>query len=583
MDSHTALCQELLRKLEVPGFRQTFVLGSFARRVTIRSQQVRALNLVHSLKKTNKLGPNEKVAVIGAGFAGLTAAAAAMRAGCNVIILEKAQTSLSLQRNCRHRYLHPNIYDWPAEGSQDENARLPLLSWNAGTAEHVVKAIDREFEATIPHSPGTLRRTFQVRSITVLPTGEVMWSEEGANRREPFGTIILAVGFGLESSGVPDASYWADIPIDFNSTDSEVTRVLVSGNGDGALTDLMRLCIRDFRHDEVLGRFAAAGSIDTIVNHVLEIEKSLDSQDPTFLSREYLSDRLRFPADLPRRHLSVDWVPGAKDVFSKDSSALNRFIVAQLFHLGAFNLRLVVRTEIVKALTTGGFEVTFSDGKTEQFNTVIRRHGPKSVIDQEFSNIAEACKSLRGDWNSVISDWTNRVLLEEDLPPQSVEARSRSEVDPFIEKDLRAVSFSGYNLSAIVNRDTIFIVIGNGVWQELLDRPTANLLCSAVNAKGDQRFRRALVISEFAWHITESIQSNAVISIGGPEANPLAKVMKDQSPYEVAPGVHGAWQLHQGLPRAALWGTDAPRTLQSVQNYLTRADGLDTFLRQCWK
>jgi hypothetical protein len=583
MDSHTALCQELLRKLEVPGFRQTFVLGSFARRVTIRSQQVRALNLIYALTKTNRVGPSDKVLIIGAGFAGLTAAAAAKQVGCHVTLLEKAQTTLSLQRNCRHRYLHPNIYDWPTQGSLDENARLPLLNWKAGTAESVVNTIDSEFEALIPQLPGALLRTFGVKSVTVLPSGDVIWGETGANRREPFGTIILAVGFGLESSAAPDSSYWADTPIDFNNADSESIRVLVSGNGDGALTDLMRLCIRDFRHDKVLGRFAAAGSVEAIVNQVREIENSLDSRDPAYLSSEYLSDRLRFPADLPRRNLHVDWVPGAKDAFSNESCALNRFIVAQLFHSGAFNLLFAGRTENVKPLAGGGFEVTFSNGKTGQFNRVVRRHGPKPVIDQEFPSVAEACKSLRHDWSSIASDWTSRVLLQEELPSHLGMARNGSPVDPLIADDLNAVSLHGYNLSSIVNRETIFIVVGNGIWQELLDRPAANLLCSAINEKGDQKFRRAIVISESAWHITESIRSNSVIAVGGPQANPLAEAMKDKSPYEVGAGVYGAWELHQGLPRAALWGTDAQRTFQSVQNYLTRSDGLQTFLRQCWK
>jgi hypothetical protein len=68
----------------------------------------------------------------------------------------------------------------------------------------------------------------------------------------PFDVAILAVGFGAEIDRADLQRYWQSDPFDATLTGSTV---LVSGAGDGALTDIMRLCIQDFHHDEIVARF----------------------------------------------------------------------------------------------------------------------------------------------------------------------------------------------------------------------------------------------------------------------------------------------------------------------------------------
>src|SRR4051812_21393232 len=60
---------------------KVFVLGSLERNITIRSQQVRALNLVSALLDAAVMKPGQKLAIVGAGPAGLTAAVAAASRG----------------------------------------------------------------------------------------------------------------------------------------------------------------------------------------------------------------------------------------------------------------------------------------------------------------------------------------------------------------------------------------------------------------------------------------------------------------------------------------------------------------------
>jgi hypothetical protein len=128
-----------------------------------------------------------------------------------------------------------------------------------------------------------------------------MWKQGNKNITDPYDTIILAVGFGLERDEPGAASYWADIPIDMD-TDRE-RKVLVSGSGDGATTDLMRACLLNFRHDEVITRFASAPCIEEIKERIVDIENSLESGDARFLSRKYEDPSLNLGLKLQRARI----------------------------------------------------------------------------------------------------------------------------------------------------------------------------------------------------------------------------------------------------------------------------------------
>src|SRR5262245_20301024 len=95
-----------------------FVLGCFERRVTLYSQQGRALKLVEALGRMKELGAGTPVAVVGGGVAGLTFAAGAARRGAQVTVLEKEERLLPLLKRDPNRWLHPRVYDWPLEGWQ---------------------------------------------------------------------------------------------------------------------------------------------------------------------------------------------------------------------------------------------------------------------------------------------------------------------------------------------------------------------------------------------------------------------------------------------------------------------------------
>src|SRR4051812_31616461 len=67
---------EVIAASIVPNTKSVFFLGCFEKRVTLFSQQVRALNLVDAILHQGLVRERGNVAIIGGGAAGLTAAAA---------------------------------------------------------------------------------------------------------------------------------------------------------------------------------------------------------------------------------------------------------------------------------------------------------------------------------------------------------------------------------------------------------------------------------------------------------------------------------------------------------------------------
>ena len=102
--------------------RPLYLVGIFARGVTVYSQQIRAFNLIWALVKQGIVACKLKedapdpvkracIAIIGGGFAGLTAAAALIKKGvhADITILEHRDTLLPLQHGSDTRWLHPRI------------------------------------------------------------------------------------------------------------------------------------------------------------------------------------------------------------------------------------------------------------------------------------------------------------------------------------------------------------------------------------------------------------------------------------------------------------------------------------------
>lgn len=260
----------------VPGYPNVYVLGSFAKHVTLYAQQVRALNLITGLVLTRAITEGREVVVVGGGAAGLTAAVAAAKHKAKVLLLEDQEQVMELQRNNRQRWIHPHIYYWPDMDPHKNDADLPLLSWKADYAANVTREIEKEWDVLRELFCIDVRPNARYVKINPVENGNVItWLDETDTadaRRRYNAIIILAAGFGLEPQSAHQDSYWTEDNIDGNFRRSAENQLwLVSGFGDGALTDVMRLCINQFRHAEIVEWFEGVAGIKEIKQQLMEI------------------------------------------------------------------------------------------------------------------------------------------------------------------------------------------------------------------------------------------------------------------------------------------------------------------------
>ncbi len=236
-----------------------YFLGPGERRITFYCQQVRALRLVHALAATGRVKAGDDVAVAGAGASGLTAAVALALVGASVVLYDPADTVVQLQSGSA-RLLHPHLYEWPDLGSFDTGAGLPILDWTADTAGKVCGRLQAEF-ASYQAALGGDRLAFRKRQTLEKlaragPLWEVTTSEQTDGKKavrhvRQFKTVVLATGFGTEApcKGGETLGYWKAGSVDAIADEPNAgVRYLISGTGDGGLTDLMALLVKDFQH-----------------------------------------------------------------------------------------------------------------------------------------------------------------------------------------------------------------------------------------------------------------------------------------------------------------------------------------------
>ncbi len=379
---------QLLLHMKLPSREGVFILGCFEQRVTLYSQQVRALNFIHALFETGKLKQGSKVLVVGGGAAGLTAAAGAAQRGCAVTVLEKMHDVLTTFENNKKRLLHPHLYDWPEDGWENEQARLPLLDWSADVAGTVAKKLRQGWEEACLGRQVELH--VKVKDLRISssnhPPYEVSWNADGFKMQE-FNAIVLAVGFGLERGlqGIPHHSYWDDDNLDQPRRDPQhpVLKVLVSGTGDGGLVDLLRLRLKSF--PDFVRQVLSTNLLDDVKPELRSIEKSL--RQGSLKAQELYARYSKLPVPpefdhLLRQHLREDTQVVLNGLephpVNPGASVLNRFLVSRL--VLRQNGERYVSVEFTVKETSGTYEVTYASGESELFDRIIIRHGPQAAI-----------------------------------------------------------------------------------------------------------------------------------------------------------------------------------------------------------
>jgi len=246
---------EIVSAACVPGTQRVFVLGCFEKRVTVYSQQIRALNLVDGILSENLVRPNGKVAIVGGGVAGMTAAVALAKAAPELKqldLFESRQRELEFQHGSS-RFLHPHFYDWPAVGSEEPDAGLPIMNWQAGPAGAVADVLRNEFESATRSS--VLKSHLGQRVIALQPNsfGLVrVVTHDGSAINRIYDAVILAIGFGLERCIDGETpSYWAPSELAAPILPIANPVIFISGNGDGGLVDFQMAAFNALEHRRI--------------------------------------------------------------------------------------------------------------------------------------------------------------------------------------------------------------------------------------------------------------------------------------------------------------------------------------------
>ena len=389
--------EQLLLHFAVPGWPGVFTLGALERRANLVAQQSRAFNLAFALRETGAIAADSRVAVVGAGAAGLTCSAALGKLGIHVDVLERATEPIQLIADCSTRYLHPNLLDWPNDRWHVPTTRLPLMNWSAGTAADVASELLlnwTKLRDVLPISISCNTQGLQLSPQSGSRKVVVNWNTS-AFHSETFDAVVLAVGFGrergLEEQGL--AGYWRDDDLhQLHEMSSDAPRdVFISGCGDGGLADLRRAALGVAGIKEILSVLLTPETTDSLRDPVNRAEEFLGTDAASdgawklysSLPRTEINDKIEHWL---RRDTAVVLHGRTSDPLSSNAYPLNRYIASRL--LGN-SVKYVFGGFEVERLA-GKFLIAVNGATPRAYDRLVLRHGPVPALETSFPAIWQA-------------------------------------------------------------------------------------------------------------------------------------------------------------------------------------------------
>ncbi len=218
--------------------------------IDIKSRCSIARLLVRAGRSTGRFANGRRLMIVGSGPAAIAAALEAAGYGIASYVVERRRTIAQQFAQCRCRYVHPNIYQWPqliAEKNDTGNEGDQYsLYWQAGP----VAAACRQWRmrwAGIRHSRGQTGLTRFVSATEVkFATMEDLFRKISPDLEgTEIGMILFCGGFdeSCECIGQPaSAPFWGNDSLSqpYFGGSARKQAVCISGGGDGSIQDFLR-------------------------------------------------------------------------------------------------------------------------------------------------------------------------------------------------------------------------------------------------------------------------------------------------------------------------------------------------------
>jgi hypothetical protein len=301
----------LTHRVKSKGRDFLFDIGTKLYPISIRDQIIRGYLMADLAIREDIISPTKPLLVVGAGVAGATTAMVAVQRKVPTTLLELAEEPFNRQLPSETRIVSPTIYDWPAD--HWSQSRFPLqgvalpFGWTDGPASKIATAWKAKLlrfagDPTNPprgltFEPGvTLDNPANLTEIDIDEQGGLVEVNFIHADRTPahrsldgrrFAAVVSCIGIGMErtsagSHGYRGTEFWDSDMLgtsDYGLPGVAKPAILISGGGDGALQDFLRVLTRYSSAKDVYNKIPVA------IRNILE-RRVLIAEEPAL--RAYL-------------------------------------------------------------------------------------------------------------------------------------------------------------------------------------------------------------------------------------------------------------------------------------------------------
>jgi len=358
-----------------------FVINPYFSRSNLYAQQLRVLALVKMIHFHGLLPAGERnIVVVGAGIAGLTAAAAAESIGAIVTLVDESsrlENPLQQFEGAVHREFHPTLIQWPHTGLVAATD-LPFLNWACLPADRVVRNIRNQWFQH--HSENIHTHAGKVLKIKECDETVKIEVDDGTALKADL--VIIAAGWRgeLKMEGLDTPSYWETR--DYDSS----LEVVISGAGDGGVIDAAQ---QFFGHRTTSAARALAYSLESssINDDIKEVEALPNDRKMTnFYENLRLPDAQSEELDKCRRKDSpvVRLIHNNDSIYSGKIAPINKIMLSASMSNNNIGLTLCCGSLVAGPTHDAGAFIEHEGGGMEKILTprIVIRHGARPSIEE---------------------------------------------------------------------------------------------------------------------------------------------------------------------------------------------------------